>query len=96
MNVPNAFACPYAQSIPYSIRASIDFEAHGIQVDTPIVYFGKSKTEVLDGLIAYGKEIKRSKTEVKKAVASAFEAQETFYRKIAQVGAEALARIKRH
>ena len=94
VNVPNAFACPYAQSIPYSIRASIDFEAHGVQVDTPIVYFGKSKAEVLDGLIAYGKEIKRSKTEVKKAVASAFEAQETFYRKIAQIGAETLATLK--
>jgi predicted CoA-substrate-specific enzyme activase len=94
VNVPNAFACPYAQSIPYSIRASIDFEAYGIKVDTPIVYFGKSKAEVLDSLITYGKEINRSKTEVKKALAAAFDAQETFYGKIARVGAETLAALK--
>jgi len=93
-SAPNAFACPYAQSIPYSIRASIDFDAYGVQVDTPIVYFGKSKAEMLEGLITYGKEIKRSKTEVKKAFTTAFDSQEAFYRKIAQVGAEALAQIK--
>jgi predicted CoA-substrate-specific enzyme activase len=93
-SAPNAFACPYAQSIPYSIRASIDFEVHDVKVDTPIVYFGKSRREVFESLLTYGREIKRSKSEVKKAVASAFEAQETFYRKIAQVGAEALAKIK--
>ncbi|NMC94490.1 MAG: CoA activase, partial [Syntrophorhabdus sp.] len=45
-NAPNSFACPYAQSIPYSIRASIDFDAHGVQMDTPIVYFGKNKAEI--------------------------------------------------
>jgi len=93
-NAPNAFACPYAQSIPYSIKASIDFEARGIQIDTPIVYFGKSKTQILDGLITYGKEIKRSKAEIRKAFTTAYEAQETFYKKIAQVGAETLAGLK--
>jgi predicted nucleotide-binding protein (sugar kinase/HSP70/actin superfamily) len=93
-NAPNAFACPYAQSIPYSIRASIDFETRGIRVDTPIVYFGKSRQEVFESLLAYGKEIKRSKSEVKRALAAAFDAQETFYRKISQIGAEALADVK--
>jgi len=92
-NAPNAFACPYAQSIPYSIRASIDFEVRDVTVDTPIVYFGKSRREVFENLITYGREIKRSKSEVKKAVASAFEAQETFYRKIAQIGAETLSSL---
>jgi predicted CoA-substrate-specific enzyme activase len=93
-NSPNAFACPYAQSIPYSIRASIDFDAYGVKVDTPIVYFGKTKAEVLESLTTYGKEIQRSKSEIKKAVAAAFDAQESFYRNIAQVGADALAKIK--
>ncbi|MBP1734085.1 MAG: CoA-substrate-specific enzyme activase, partial [Deltaproteobacteria bacterium] len=91
---PNAFACPYAQSIPYSIRASIDFDAFGVTVDTPIVYFGKSKAEMLEGLVSYGKGIKRSKAEVKKAFSIAFDAQESFYRKIAQAGTEALAKVK--
>ncbi|OQB76532.1 MAG: R-phenyllactate dehydratase activator [Deltaproteobacteria bacterium ADurb.Bin135] len=92
-NAPNSFACPYAQSIPYSIRASIDFDAHGVQMDTPIVYFGKNKSEILDCLVSYGKEINRSKIEVKKALTTAFEVQETFYRKIAQAGTDALSAL---
>ena len=36
----NAFACPYAQSLPYTMKASINFKDMGIRVHTPIVYFG--------------------------------------------------------
>ncbi len=90
---PNTFACPYAQSIPYTMRASIDFNALGVKVDSPIVYFGKTKADVLESLTRYGKEIHRSKTDVKKAFATAFDAQEEFYRKIAHIGAEAMGHI---
>jgi predicted nucleotide-binding protein (sugar kinase/HSP70/actin superfamily) len=93
-DAPNTFACPYAQSIPYSIRASIDFEAHGVKVDTPIVFFGKGKEAVLGNLTAFGKEIQRSKTAVRKAFTVALEAQEEFYRKIIQVGTETLGALR--
>ena len=35
----NAFACPYAQSLPYTMKASINFKDMGIRVHTPIVLF---------------------------------------------------------
>ena len=37
----NSFACPYAQSLPYTSRASIDFEELGVKVESPVVFFGK-------------------------------------------------------
>jgi predicted CoA-substrate-specific enzyme activase len=93
-DVSTPFACPYAQSIPYSIRASIDFEACGVKVDAPIVYFGNGKEALIGNLMTFGKEIKRSKAEVKKACSIAFEAQETFYKKISRVGSETLAALQ--
>ena len=68
-----AFACPYAQSIPYTLRASIDFEGRGVRVDTPIVFFASGQEAVLQNLIAFGKQIGRSKTEIKKAYSVALE-----------------------
>ena len=89
-----AFACPYAQSIPYTLRASIDFEGRGVKVDTPIVFFAHGQEKVLLNLIAFGQRIGHSSTEIKKAFAVALNAQENFYRKSRQAGSEMLANLK--
>jgi predicted CoA-substrate-specific enzyme activase len=88
------FACPYAQSIPYTLRASIDFEARGVTLDTPIVYFESGHEKVLQNLVIFGKRIGRSKGDVKKAFAVALKAQETFYRNVRQAGIETIAGLK--
>ena len=36
----NSFACPYAQSLPYTAKASIDFDRLGVKMESPVVYFG--------------------------------------------------------
>ena len=77
----NAFACPYAQSLPYTMKASINFKDMGIRVHTPIVYFGEGNQAVLDGLIKHFKRYKISKARVEKAFHVASEVQEGFYRK---------------
>ena len=64
--MPNTFACPYAQSIPYTVKASIDFEKYGVTVDTPVVYFGRGPEFALKNLIDYGKGINRSRRTYKR------------------------------
>jgi predicted CoA-substrate-specific enzyme activase len=93
-NVTNTFACPYAQSIPYTAKASIDFEAHGVQMLSPVVYFGEGSELALQNLISFGHQIKRSKNDVQKAFKIAREAQELFYKKCVQAGINTLAELK--
>ncbi|OPY75926.1 MAG: Activator of (R)-2-hydroxyglutaryl-CoA dehydratase [Syntrophorhabdus sp. PtaU1.Bin153] len=92
-NVPNTFACPYAQTIPYTVKASIDFEALGVSVETPVVYFGRGREAAEQNLIAFGKKMRRSKQAVRKALAIAMEAQDAFYKETARIGQEALSSL---
>jgi predicted CoA-substrate-specific enzyme activase len=89
-----SFACPYAQSIPYTLRASIDFEAQGVKLNTPIIFFANGQEMALQNLIAFGKQIGRSRRDVRKAFAVALSAQETFYRKSRQAGLDMLTGLK--
>ena len=59
--VLNSFACPYAQSLPYTSRASIDFESVGVKVHSPVVYFGRGPKVALDNLTVFGKTLGKSK-----------------------------------
>ncbi len=93
-DAPNTYACPYAQAIPYTAPASIDFAAAGVKVDSPVVYFGKGRETTLKNLVAYGKTLGKSKKAVEKAFNAAMEAQETFYRKVSETGLEFLSSLK--
>ena len=92
-HVSNTFSCPYAQTIPYTVKASIDFESSGVIIDSPVVYFGRSTKEVLKNLIKYGKTLKKNKKEVEKAFDIAMECQETFYKKCQEVGLQYLSNL---
>lgn len=91
---PNTFACPYAQSFPYTVKASIDFEEQGVKVDTPVVYFGRGRDFALENLTEYGRQMGRSPGDIRKAFRIAMEAQEEFYRKTLQAGRDALSALK--
>jgi predicted CoA-substrate-specific enzyme activase len=89
-----SFACPYAQSIPYTLRASIDLEGKGVKVDSPILFFARGQEAVLQNLVAFGKQLGRSRKDVRKAFAVALSAQETFYRMSRQAGLDILTGLK--
>lgn len=86
----NTLACPYAQSIPYTVRASIDFRGLGVLVESPIVYFGEDRQTGLKGLLAYGKNLGKSGKEIKRAFDAATEAQDLFSRRCVEKGREFL------
>jgi predicted CoA-substrate-specific enzyme activase len=93
-SVLNSFACPYAQSIPYTSKASIDFEELGVRVESPVVYFGRGPKVTLNNLVAFGKTIGKSKREIERALNIANDVQDLFYRKCLDQGLEFLSNIK--
>ncbi|HPP06286.1 MAG TPA: acyl-CoA dehydratase activase, partial [Syntrophorhabdaceae bacterium] len=85
-HIANTFACPYAQSIPYTVKASIDFSAYGVEVLSPVIYFGMGENTTLANLKKFGKTIKKSANKIKRAFYVAKEAQERFYEKCLDEG----------
>jgi predicted CoA-substrate-specific enzyme activase len=88
-DVSNTFACPYAQSFPYTVRASIDFSALGVRVDAPVIYFGQEQKTTLKNLTHYARQLGRSRVEARRAFGLALQAQEGFYRRLVTEGANA-------
>jgi len=93
-HIANTFACPYAQSIPYTVKASIDFDAFGVRPLTPVVYFGMGDETTLKNLKAFGKTVKRSSRAIKKAFHVAKEAQALFYERCLDAGRRFLSSVK--
>ncbi len=89
-----SYACPYAQSLPYTVGASIDFDVLGLTVDSPIIFFGEGEKVLQENLTRYGKTLGRSGSRVKKAMGVALEAQRTFYAKCLELGREVLLSLR--
>jgi predicted CoA-substrate-specific enzyme activase len=90
----NTFACPYAQSLPYTVRASMDFESMGVKVESPVIYFGNGTDVARKNLVAFGKRLGKSGREVERAFQIATSAQQAFYDQCLREGADFLASIK--
>jgi predicted CoA-substrate-specific enzyme activase len=89
----NTFSCPYAQSLPYTVKASIDFSAAGVKLHSPVVYFGGGRESALKSLVGFRRELKRTKKEVERAFDVAMESQNAFYSKCVEEGSKALSNI---
>ncbi len=94
-HVSNTFSCPYAQSVPYTVKASIDFESSGAKIDSPVIYFGRGAAEVLKNLIKYGKSIGKKKRDIEKAFDAAMKSQEAFYTKCQEIGARYISELNK-
>ena len=64
---------------PIRSKASIDFEALGVKVESPVVFFGKGQEIALKNLVAFGKSLGKSKKEVERAFDIANSVQDPFY-----------------
>ncbi len=89
----NTFACPYAQSLPYTIKASINFKEMDAHLDSPVIYFGEGENVTLQSLIKYFKKYKIPKGRVEKAFRTAMDAQDAFYRKCTEIGSSFLSSL---
>jgi predicted CoA-substrate-specific enzyme activase len=89
-----SFACPYAQSLPYTVKASIDFEAMGAKLESPIVRFGQGESVALKNLVSFGKSLGKSRKEIERAYKVANSVQELFYGESLRAGNDFLSQIK--
>ncbi len=89
-----SFACPYAQSLPYTAKASIDFEAMGVRLESPVIYFGRGPKTTLNNLAAFGKRLGKSRREVEHAYNIANDIQSLFYKRCLDEGLKFLSEIK--
>ncbi len=89
-NAVNTYACPYAQSLPYTVKGSISFGDFGAALESPVVHLGYGRERALRDLCAFGKRLGRSRREVEKAFRVAAGVQEQFQGRLLEAGNEAL------
>ncbi|MEN6616138.1 MAG: acyl-CoA dehydratase activase [Syntrophorhabdus sp.] len=94
LHARKSFACQYAPSLPYTIKGSIDFDDRNARLLTPIIRFGEGNEIVLNDLVQHLKPYKISKRTVKKAFEKAIEVQDSFYRRLTEMGQAYLNSLK--
>lgn len=92
--IPISAACPYAQAFPYAVHSSIDFRKAHVEVLQPIFHFRFGKDHLEKELVAFGRSLKRSAKQVKRAMEKAERFQALFYQSLLNRGKEILDRIR--
>lgn len=93
--VNHSFVCPYVQSLPYTIQASIDFKNWGAKLLKPVIYMGEGKNILKNNLIAFGKTLGIRAKKVEAAFKEAENAQNKFYEQIKMRGKEILSGLEK-
>lgn len=87
----SGYNCPYIQAFPYTIRSAIDFEAHGVEMLSPVFHLGPPRPAISEKeLMDFGRTLGKSRLEARRAIAEAFRAQDEFYKSCRQRGREIL------
>ena len=89
--IQQGLVCPLAQTLAYTVPATIDFAARGAKLLTPVLYFGRGPRLLRRSLQALGKELGVSLFAVNRALRAAEAAQKAFYAKLQNRGREILA-----
>jgi predicted CoA-substrate-specific enzyme activase len=82
---PRSYVCPYVQSTPYFARAVF---GKRIEIHSPYLHFDRGRAGIEESLILFGKELGKSKNEVKSAIHKAFEHWHDVQRKIRELGSD--------
>lgn len=93
--IPHSFACPYVQSIPYTVKSAIDFARLGVELIHLPVFLGRDSATVEKGLKPLALQLGRSIQDNCRAFARAEGAQQQFVRALQARGREILAGIEK-
>jgi predicted CoA-substrate-specific enzyme activase len=85
---PQGVVCPYAQSLAYTVHASINFAAEGVRLFQPVLYFGRGDKALKKGLVQLAKELGLNPFTIQIAMERALAAQEEFYARLLARGRE--------
>lgn len=87
-------SCPYVQSLPFTLRAALEPEAHDVQMLTPIVNIGTTAARSIAELYKSLRSFGVTRQAITAAWSSAHAAQRDFSAHCTRLGAEALAALK--
>ena len=90
----DSFVCPYVQSLAYTLKSAVDFNAAGMKVLQPVVYMQHGRKQLVAALTELGNTLGRSKAEVTRAVVAAQANLADFQNKLEERGSEVLKGIR--
>jgi predicted CoA-substrate-specific enzyme activase len=82
--------CPMAQALAYTVPTAIDFAGYGARLLSPVLYFGRGRRVLRQGLKDLVKELGVSIFQVNRALRRAMEAQLAYYDRLQVRGREIL------
>jgi predicted CoA-substrate-specific enzyme activase len=82
--------CPMAQALAYTVPTAIDFAGYGARLLSPVLYFGRGRRVLRQGLKDLVKELGVSIFQVNRALNRAMEAQLAYYDRLRVRGREIL------
>lgn len=91
----DSFLCPYSQSHPYTVQATIDFEAHHVKVLQPEVYLALGRKHLIKRLYeGVGQVLGKSKRQVARAVDAGLAALQQFEQGLQRRGQQMLDELE--
>jgi predicted CoA-substrate-specific enzyme activase len=87
--------CPWAQTLPFVVRAVPRLAAASDRILAPTVRFRLDEAEVAEALLPLGRALGATPGQTRRAVARAFAAQRAFRAAVEAAGREALAALER-
>lgn len=90
----DSFLCPYSQSHPYTLQATVDFEGCNVRVLQPEIYLTLGRKHLIERLYeSIGKVLGKTKREVARAVDAGLAALERFEHGLRKRGREVLRQL---
>jgi predicted nucleotide-binding protein (sugar kinase/HSP70/actin superfamily) len=93
--VNQSYVCPYVQSLPYTIQASINFKNWDAELLRPVIYMGERREILKKNLISFGKTLGKKPKKIESAFKEAENAQNKFYEQVKQKGKEILSNLEK-
>ena len=87
-NTEYSQACPYAQTLAYTVHSALDFEQMGVEMIQGTVWFGYGEKVLTKCMQDIAEPLGAKAGDIKKAVKKALEAQQAFYDKLLARGRE--------
>lgn len=91
---PQGVVCPLAQTLAYTVHSSFNFQDKGVQVFSPVLYFGRGERILRQGLMKLGRSLGiNNPFLISGAMKKGLTAQEDFYKKMQNRGREVMATL---
>lgn len=93
-SLTDSFVCPYVQSLCYTCKSAVDFEACGVKVLQPALYLAKGMRQWVEAMQEVASELGVTRAQVRSALQAAEQAQTAFEQARQARGREVLASLQ--